>query len=158
MSGKTFDEIREGERFSGALTVTEAHVVLAAGIFGDLAPLHVDETFARTTRFGTRIAHGTLTTGIMAGVLSTYFHGTAIGYLEQNVRFVGPVGIGETVVTEWEITQKLPKPKLGGGIVAFNVTCRTDRGAVVLQGNAKAIISSQPYAPGIPRAAGESVA
>ena len=149
-SGKTFEEIQDGERFSGAMTVTESHVVLAAGIFGDLAPLHVNEVFAEKTRFRTRIAHGTLTTGIMAGVLSSYFYGTAIGYLEQYVRFLAPVNIGDTVFSEWEVVERLPKRKLGGGIVSFKITCRIQDGTPVLEGTAKAVISSQPYEPTAP--------
>jgi 3-hydroxybutyryl-CoA dehydratase len=139
-TGPTFEQVEVGETFSGSMTVTEAHIVLAAGIFGDLAPLHVDEEFAKTTAFGTRIAHGTLTTGMMAGVLSGHFHGTAIGYLEQNVRFRAPVFPGDTVVSEWEVLEKAAKPKLGGGIVSFAITCRNQEGTELLSGTAKAII------------------
>jgi len=149
-TGKTFPEIQDGERFSSAMTVTESHVVLAAGLFGDFAPLHVNEVFAKRTRFGTRIAHGTLTTGIMAGVLSSYFHGTAIGYLEQYVRFLAPVNIGDTVESEWEVVGRESKEKLGGGIVSFKIVCRNQHGTPLLEGTAKAIISSQPYEPGAP--------
>jgi 3-hydroxybutyryl-CoA dehydratase len=138
--GKTFEQVEVGESFSGSMTVTEAHIVLAAGIFGDLAPLHVDEEFARETAFGTRIAHGTLTTGIMAGVLSGYFAGTAIGYLEQNVRFRAAVFPGDTVTSEWTVRDKAEKPKLGGGIVTLGIVCRKQDGTTVLDGEAKAII------------------
>jgi 3-hydroxybutyryl-CoA dehydratase len=138
--GPYFEEIEPGLVFADSMTVTEAHIVLAGGIFGDLAPLHVNEQFAKDTRFGTRIAHGPLLTGMMAGVLSSYFHGTAIGYLEESVRFVGPVFPGETVTSEWKVLDVAPKPRLGGAIVTFDVQCRKDDDVVVLTGTAKAII------------------
>jgi 3-hydroxybutyryl-CoA dehydratase len=138
--GPHFEDVEVGLTFSDASTVTEAHILLAAGIFGDLAPLHINEEFARGTRFGTRIAHGPLVTGMMAGVLSSYFHGTAIGYLEESVRFLAPVFPGDTVTSEWTVRETTAKPKLGGGIVAFDVECRKTDGTVVLSGTAKAII------------------
>ena len=70
-TGQPFEEVTVGDRFARSTTVTETHIVLAAGLFGDFAPLHVDEEYARESRFGTRIAHGTLTTGIMAAALSS---------------------------------------------------------------------------------------
>jgi 3-hydroxybutyryl-CoA dehydratase len=143
MLGPTFEQVSVGDVFSGSMTVTETHVVIAAGLFGDFAPLHVDEEYARGTAFGTRIAHGTLTTGIMAGVLSGYFHGTAIGYLEQDVRFRNPLLPGDTVTSEWEVLEKVEKRKLGGGIVALRITCRKQDGRTILEGTAKAIIRGQ---------------
>jgi 3-hydroxybutyryl-CoA dehydratase len=140
--GTTFEEIELGEAFSGRMTLTEAHVVLAAGIFGDLAPLHVDEEFAKETHFGTRIVHGTLLTGVMAGVLSEHFQATAIGYLEQDVRFRAPVFPGETVTTEWRVVEAVAKRKLGGGIVSLTVECRRTDAVVAVEGSAKLIIRS----------------
>jgi 3-hydroxybutyryl-CoA dehydratase len=140
--GPTFEQVEVGQSFADSLTVTETHIVLAAGLFGDFAPLHVNEEYARETDFGTRIAHGTLTTGIMAGVLSGHFHGTSIGYLEQNVRFKAAVFPGDTITSEWTVTETVEKKKLGGGIVGFEIECRNQEGTTVLEGTAKAIIRS----------------
>jgi 3-hydroxybutyryl-CoA dehydratase len=135
-----FDSLSVGQTLKGRMTVTEAHVVLACGIFGDFAPLHVDEEYAKTTRFGRRLAHGTLVTGIMAGVFGKWLGKNALGYLEQNVKFVAPVFIGDTVATEWEVVEKIPKEKLGGGIVKLTVTCSTQTGTVVLTGDAALVV------------------
>jgi 3-hydroxybutyryl-CoA dehydratase len=140
----TFDSLEIGQKLTGRMTVTEAHVVLAAGIFGDFAPLHVDAEYAKTTRFGERIAHGTLITGIMAGVLSKGLGKNALGYLEQNVRFLAPVFFGDTVATEWEVTEKIPKEKLGGGIVKLTCECASDRGTVVVAGESALIVGNGP--------------
>ena len=123
------------------MTVTEAHIVLASGVFADFAPLHVDEEYAKSTRYGTRIAHGTLITGIMAGVLSKVLGVNAIGYLEQNVKFKAPVLPGDTLTTKWTIIEKIDKPRLGGGVVRLDVVCSTEREAVVLLGTSALLVS-----------------
>ncbi|HNH10464.1 MAG TPA: MaoC/PaaZ C-terminal domain-containing protein, partial [Leptospiraceae bacterium] len=58
--GKTFEEIQIGEKASFTKTITETDVYMFAGISGDFNPLHVDEEYAKTTQFRTRIAHGGL--------------------------------------------------------------------------------------------------
>jgi acyl dehydratase len=137
-----FEGAQIGDTFSGSMTVTETHLVLAAGIFGDFAPLHVDETYAQTTMFGTRIVHGTLITGIMAGVLSGHFGTNAAGYLEQTVRFRAPVFPGDTVTSRWEIVGKQAKEKFGGGIVELAIACTNQEAKLVLEGAAKLIVRS----------------
>ena len=59
--GKAYDEIEIGEQFADALTVTETHLVMAAGMFGDFNPLHVNQQYSESTRFGGRILHGPFT-------------------------------------------------------------------------------------------------
>jgi 3-hydroxybutyryl-CoA dehydratase len=136
-----FHQLTVGELLTGRITVTEAHIVLASGIFADFAPLHVDEEYAKQTRFGTRIAHGTLITGIMAGVLSKHLGPNAAGYLEQNVRFKSPVLPGDTVTTIWEVTSKSDKPRLGGGIVTLDVTCSTQAGVTAVEGTSALLVA-----------------
>jgi 3-hydroxybutyryl-CoA dehydratase len=136
----TYRTLTVGQVFTGRMTVTESHVVLAAGIFGDFAPLHTDEEYARKTRFGTRIAHGTLITGIMAGVLAKNMSENALGYLEQNAKFVAPVFIGDTVETTWTVAEKIDKPRLGGGIVLLDGECRTQNGTVVVTARSAMIV------------------
>lgn len=61
-----FNQVGLGERFESAMTLTETHIVLGAGLFGDFNRLHVDEPFARASRHGGRIAHGYLTSALIA--------------------------------------------------------------------------------------------
>jgi 3-hydroxybutyryl-CoA dehydratase len=110
-SGAWFDDVRVGERFARTLTVTETHLVLGAGLIGDFNPHHVDESYARQSRFGTRILHGMLTSAIMGAPVGMHFHGTALAYLEHNTRFIAPVRAGDTLTTTWTVTELLPKPR-----------------------------------------------
>lgn len=91
--GRSYDETAVGETFGGALIVTETHLVLAAGLFGDFNPLHVDETHAAGTRFGGRVLHGPFTAALMSAPAGMYFHSTAIAYLELEARCENQHGV-----------------------------------------------------------------
>ncbi|MFQ5610564.1 MAG: MaoC family dehydratase [Anaerolineae bacterium] len=135
-----FNDVDVGHTFSHSVTVTEAHLVLAAGLFGDFHPLHTNEEYARQSRFGHRITHGPLNVGIMASVLGNYFAGAAGPYLEQVVRFKGPVAPGDTVTTTWKIVEKIPKAKLEGGIIRLEVQMHNQDKVLILEGEGKIIL------------------
>ncbi len=141
--GKAFDEVEVGETFSSSLTVTETHLVLAAGLFGDFNPLHVDDSHAAKSRFGGRILHGPFTSALISAPAGMYFHGTAIAYLEHNCRFKAPVRPGDTLRTTWTITERLEKPKHGGGILALRARCENQHGDVVAEADGKMLVASR---------------
>ena len=141
--GKAFYEVHVGETFSTALTVTEAHLVLAAGLFGDFNPLHVDDSHATKSRFGGRILHGPFTSALISAPAGMYFHGTAIAYLEHNCRFKAPVRPGDTLRTTWTITERLEKPKHGGGILVMRARCENQHGDVVAEADGKMLVASR---------------
>lgn len=147
-SGKWFDEVVVGERFARTLTVTETHLVLGAGLIGDFNPHHVDEEYARQSRFGTRILHGMLTSAIMGAPVGMHFHGTALAYLEHNTRFTAPVRAGDTLTTTWTVTDLLAKPKQAGGIVVLRGVAVNQEGVAVAEAVGKILVSSRP-APGV---------
>src|SRR4051794_17315170 len=115
--GRGFNQLREGETFANTWTLTETHIVLGAGLFNDFNPLHVNHTFAHSSRFGGPIAHGYVTSNAMAALLGMVFHSTAIAYVEHHVRFTHPVRAGDTLTIEWTVMELDPKEKLGGGLV-----------------------------------------
>ena len=141
--GKHYDEVAVGETFGSSLTVTETHLVLAAGLFGDFNPLHVDECFARASRFGGRILHGPFTSALVSAPVGMYFHSTAIAYLEHTCRFKAPVRPGDTLKTAWKIVDKLDKPKHAGGIVVLTGECHNQDGALVVEAEGKILVQSR---------------
>jgi acyl dehydratase len=145
-SGAWFDEVRIGERFARTLTVTETHLVIGAGLIGDFNPHHVDETYAQGSRFGTRILHGMLTSAIMGAPVGMHFHGTALAYLEHNTRFTAPVRAGDTLTTTWTVTELLPKPKQGGGIVVLRGVATNQDGVAVAEALGKILVGNRPAA------------
>jgi acyl dehydratase len=142
--GKWYDDVSVGERFGTRLTVTEAHLALAAGLFGDFNPLHVDEEFAKKSRFGSRILHGPFTSALVSAPVGMFFSGTAIAYLEHSCRFVAPVKPGDTLTTEWTVKEKLDKPKHKGGIFVLDGKATNERGEVVLEALGKILVMARP--------------
>ena len=142
--GKWYDEIKIGERFGASVTVTETHLVLAAGMFGDFNPLHVDAAFAAKSRFGGRILHGPFSSALVSSPVGMYFSGTAIAYLEHACRFKAPVRPGDTLSTEWTVVEKLDKPKHKGGICVLRGVAKNQSGEVAVEADGRILISSRP--------------
>ena len=142
--GKWYDEVTIGDTFGSSLTVTEAHLVLGAGMFGDFNPLHVDEEFARQSRFGGRILHGPFTSALASASAGMYFAGTAIAYLEHACRFKAPVRAGDTLTTVWTITEKSDKPKHRGGMVTMRGETKNQRAELVVEADGKMLVGSRP--------------
>src|SRR3954447_1735456 len=142
LDGKWFEDTKVGDTFTASLTVTETHLVLAAGLLGDFNPLHVDEVYAAGTRMRGRILHGTFTGAIISAPAGMYFHGTAIAYLEHNCRFKAPVRPGDTLRTRGTITGRTEKTRQGGGIVGVLARCESQRGEVVAEADCKMLVAN----------------
>lgn len=142
--GKWYDEVAIGETFGTRLTVTETHLVLGAGMFGDFNPLHIDEEFSRQSMFGTRILHGPFTSALVAAPVGMFFAGTAIAYVEHACRFKAPVKPGDTLATRWTVREKLDKPKHGGGIVVMTCVSGNQHGEVVVEADGKILVAARP--------------
>jgi 3-hydroxybutyryl-CoA dehydratase len=99
--------LRIGDRVEFRKTVSESDVYLYAGITGDFSANHVDEQFMQGTRYGKRIAHGSLLVGFTSTASTLMSDRTAAvsvsaGY--DRIRFTGPVFFGDTVTTDYTIT------------------------------------------------------
>jgi len=140
-SGKWFDEVRIGDTFASALTITETHIVVGGGLIGDSNPHHLNAEYAKTSRFGTPILHGMLTSSIMGAAVGMYFHGTAIAYLEHRARFLAPVRAGDTLTTTWTITDLIDKPKRDGGIVVLTGAAMNQAAVTVAEAEARILVS-----------------
>lgn len=100
----TYDEISLGQTAEYVRTVTERDVTLFAAMSGDINPVHLDEEFARTTRFGGRIAHGMMTGALVSAALACVLPGPGTIYLNQSLRFTAPVKIGDAITVRLKVT------------------------------------------------------
>jgi 3-hydroxybutyryl-CoA dehydratase len=96
--GYAFEDLAIGMTAVFSKTITEADLLMFAGVSGDTNPLHLDEEFASRTMFESRIAHGMLTASLVSTVLGTRLPGPGAVYVNQSLRFLAPVRIGDTVV------------------------------------------------------------
>jgi acyl dehydratase len=113
-------------------TIEQADIDAFASVTGDHNPVHVDEEFAKTTRFGKRIAHGMLTASLISAVLANKLPGEGSVYLGQTLKFVAPVFPGDEItarVTVKEIREDKP-------IMKLETICLNQRGEVVIRGEA----------------------
>ena len=139
MHGYYFEDLHEGQEASFSKTITEADVVLFAGITGDLNPVHINEEFAKTTMFEGRIVHGILSVGLISTVLGMRLPGPGCIYVSQNVRFKRPVRIGDTVTARARITALSAEKRL----VTMETVCLVD-GKEVLVGEAVMKVDARP--------------
>jgi len=102
--GKFFEDLNVGDVAEQSFPVTEDVIVKFAEVSGDDNAVHLDEAFAATTAFGTRIAHGMLSAGFISAVIGTKLPGYGVIYLSQSLRFKRPVKIGDEVLVRVEVT------------------------------------------------------
>lgn len=124
--------IGAGRRTFGR-TITETDIVVHAGHTGDFFPHHVDSEWCREQPIGQRIAHGTLVFSIGIGLTATVINPRATSYGYDQMRFVRPVHIGDTITTITRIEDKREHPKRPHqGIVTEAVDVRNQLGETVL--------------------------
>jgi 3-hydroxybutyryl-CoA dehydratase len=132
MIGKTIEQIRLNETAEFSKTISESDVYLYAGVTGDLNPAHINEEYARGTFFKTRIVHGMLTAGLISAVLGTRLPGPGSIYVRQELNFLAPVRIGDTVTARVEVIEIMSEKKQ----LRLRTTCSTQDGTLVLDGEA----------------------
>jgi 3-hydroxybutyryl-CoA dehydratase len=143
VGGLLYSEVRRGQEFSRSVTVHEHHLLEGARLIGDFNPLHVDEDFARASRFGGRILHGVLTSALMGAELGMVFAGTALGYLQHDARFLAPVRIGDRLAIRWRVTDLIDKPRHGGGIVVADGEAVNQRGERVATAHGRMLVADR---------------
>jgi len=109
--GLFFEDLSVGQTASFAKTITEADILLFAGVSGDTNPVHINAEYAATSRFEERVAHGMLAASLISAVLGTRLPGPGTLYLGQSLKFMGPVKIGATVTATVEVTALHPEKK-----------------------------------------------
>ena len=138
--GYFLEDLEPGMSKVFAKTVTEADLLLFAGVSGDTNPLHLDEEFARETMFEGRIAHGMLTASLISTVIGTRLPGPGCIYLSQSLKFKAPVRIGDTVAARATVVEIMPERKR----VRLHTTCSVGD-TVVMDGEALILVPSRKH-------------
>lgn len=129
-------EISVGQSASLSKTISESDVYTFAGITGDLNPAHVNEEYARQSRFGGRIAHGLLSAGLISAAIAMKLPGPGTIYLGQTIKFLAPVRIGDTVTA----TVKVLSIDAARRRAVLETTCHNQKDALVITGEATVLL------------------
>jgi acyl dehydratase len=126
-----------GDTVSESVTITDEMVQLFAKCTGDFNPIHLDEEYAKNTRFKRRIAHGMLSGGLISRVLAMKL-GTGGIYLGQSLKFLNPVYIGDTLTVK--VTVKSFRAEKG--IASLDTTVQNQDNEFVIKGDATIMIAA----------------
>ncbi len=127
-----FEDLRVGQSAFFSKTITEADIAHFVAFTGDVNPLHVDAEFAKRTFFGERIAHGMLSASLFSTLMGMKLPGVGAIYRSQNLVFLRPVHIGDTVTARFEITGIDP----GAETITLRSWVDNQRGETVIEGEA----------------------
>lgn len=131
----TWGSLKESDRLvSTGITITEAHLVTWAGLTGDIVQFHLDASFAASTPFGERIAHGPLTLSLALGLI------TQTGYMREVVAWLGldevrasrPVLLGDSIRAEATVLEARPTSKPGNGVWTLGYCVLNQRDEAVM--------------------------
>ena len=132
MSGYSIKEIYIGMTKSVSKTISESDVYTYAGLIGDINPIHVNEEYAKTTRFRKRIVHGMLTASFFSTIVGMLIPGADAIYLGQTCKFLLPVYINDTITATGIVTKILSEEK----IAIMETTVKNQKGEIVVTGEA----------------------
>ena len=125
-------DLRIGDTASLTRTITDAEIRAFAELTGDNNPVHLDDDFAKETRFGRRIAHGMLSASLISALLANKLPGEGTVYLSQTLKFVAPVYPNDTVTAQVTVTNI----RAGKPIVTLETVCLNQDGETLIKGEA----------------------
>jgi 3-hydroxybutyryl-CoA dehydratase len=137
-NGYDVEDLTVGMSAEIGKTITEADIVLFAGVSTDVNAVHLNEEFGKTTMFGGRIAHGMLSASLLSAVLGNRLPGPGTIYLSQSLRFRAPVRPGETVTAKVTVKEVVAEK---GRVVLDTVCSVGDK--VVIDGEATVMATSR---------------
>jgi 3-hydroxybutyryl-CoA dehydratase len=128
--GKSIYKLKIGDSAQISKIVTESDIELFAKATGDFNPVHLDQVYAEKTKFKGRIAHGLLSVGLLSRILGNILPGYGTIYLSQEVKFLTPVRIGDTIAAQVEVIELIPEKNRA----KFRTTCINQDGKEVVDG------------------------
>jgi 3-hydroxybutyryl-CoA dehydratase len=147
--GMFFEEFVIGDKAASMTrTITESDIASFAGLSGDYNELHTSATYASTTIFGKRIAHGLLGLSVASGLAFQmgFMVGTVDAFRSLEWEFTAPIFIGDTIHLEAEVTETKAFPRLGNGRVTFKVALVNQEGKTAQRGTWSLLVRGKPKA------------
>ena len=126
-----FEDLKVGDTAYVEKTISEFDVYNFAGITGDFSWLHINEEKSREGHFKTRIVHGMLLVGMISNVIGNQMPGAGTVYGSQNLRFIRPCYIHDTVQARTQVIELMP-----AGRVKLRTTCHNQNGELIIDGEA----------------------
>jgi 3-hydroxybutyryl-CoA dehydratase len=129
--------LKVGDTASLSKTITDEDIQTFADLTSDHNPVHLDDDFAQTTRFGRRVAHGMLSASLISAALANQLPGRGTVYLSQTLQFVAPVYPDDTVtarVTVMKVREDKP-------IVTLETVCLNQNGETLIRGEAVVMLT-----------------
>jgi acyl dehydratase len=141
-----WDDAKVGDFcISPTVVVTEAMVLAYAELTGDFTPIHVDEDYAKTTPFGTRVAHGlfglSLADGLKTRSEYRFLPGMSLGWTWD---FKLPIKLGDSVHVKFTVGSMRKTKRAGWGIVVLPSELINQHGEVVQLGEHRLMVPMRP--------------
>ncbi len=127
---KTINGLEVGQKAVIVKTITAADIRQYSALTGDTNPIHTDEAFAKKTRFGEPIAQGMLSASVISACIGSRLPGPGTIYLTQELKFLRPVKVGDTVIARIEVTEIISEKNR----VRLKTTLHNQRGEQVIEG------------------------
>lgn len=129
---RTIETFKVGDAAEFGKTISESDIYGFAGLTGDFNPAHVNEQYASQTPFKTRIAHGMFGAGLISAVLGMRLPGPGTIYLSQELKFLKPVRIGDTLTARVEVAEVIAEKRR----LKLRTTVANQDGEIVIDGMA----------------------
>jgi len=127
---RTYEDIMIGETASRSRMITEKDIIAFAELIDDSNPVHLDAEYAKTTMFGERIAHGMHSASFFTTLIATRLPGIEGVYVSQEIKFIRPVRIGDTVTAQAAVIEKNDAKRR----ITLKTTVTNQHGELIIDG------------------------
>lgn len=131
-----FDEISIGDKKKFTEKIDEDKMRDFAKLSGDFNPLHMDEAYARTTKFKKRVCHGMLLASFFSKLVGMHLPGKNALYFSQTLNFQSPCYLGDQITVEGEVLDKSDSTR----IITIKTSIYNQDGSCLVDGTAKVIM------------------
>ena len=129
-------DIEIGQKMKFSVKVTESMLNEFAAITGDYNPLHMDETYAKTTSFEKRVCHGMLLASFFSRLVGMHMPGKNALYFSQSLNFQSPCFVNDELTVEGEVLDK----SISTRIITLKTTIYNQAGVYLVDGIAKVMV------------------